>query len=586
MTDQDLALETPDTETPETELTEDQQLLAELKEAIQVKRETIGSLRLKLTVEVPRDTVDHRMGKQFAELKREAMVPGFRKGHAPLRLVEKRFGTEVGDQLKSQLLSSGYLAAVEKENIKPLGDPMFWIKTKEERVGDDKKSRSVEIEKLVPFDQALDHVVLPKEGSMSFSCELELKPEFELPNLEGIPVERPTVSIDEEDVDLELRRLLMRRGTFQPVEGGKVEADDMLYVNMKMSCGDEVLHSEDNFDIAARDIRVKGVSLIGLDKALVGKKCEDVVHFEATIPDDHERIDLRGKQANFEFAIREIKRLELPPLDAEFLASIGFESEDELRTTIRTTLESQLDRTLQSKMYDQVGEYLLKNTAVDIPEGLSQRQTDRAVSRRMIEMLQMGYPPAELEKGLDELRSKARDSAIRDLKLYFIIEKIAEDREVEVKEEEINAAIAQIAHRSGKRFDRVRDELSKGDGLHTLYWQIRDGKVMDDILSKATITEVEGPKKKSATKSEPRASARAESKPAAKSEVKIESKSDPKSEPRAQTRAQESSAPKPRAESSKTEKKPPTKTKNEATRKAPSKPEKSQPTRKPSRGGK
>jgi trigger factor len=514
MTDQDLALETPETETPEAELTEEQQLLAELKEAIQVKRETIGSLRLKLTVDVPRDTVDHRMGKQFAELKRDSIIPGFRKGHAPLRLVEERVGADVGDQLKSQLLSNGYLAAVEKENLKPLGDPLFWIKTKEERVGEDKKPRTVEVEKLVPFDQALDHVVLPKEGSMSFSCELELKPEFELPGLDNIPIERPAVSIDDEDVDLELRRLLMRRGTFQPVEGGKVQADDMLYVRMKMSVGDEVIHTEDNFDIAARDIRVKGVPLVGLSKALVGKKCDDEVTFEATVPDDHEKIDLRGKTAKFEFVIREIKRLELPPMDAEFLTSIGFESEDELRTAVRTTLESELDRTIKAKMYDQVGEYLLKNTTLDIPEGLSARQTDRAVSRRMIEMLQMGIPPAELEKGLDELRGKAHASAVRDLRLYFIIEKIADEREVEVKEEEINAAIAQIARRTGKRFDRVRDELSKGDGLHTLYWQLRDEKVMDEILTKAKITEVEGPKKKAGSKSEPPASARAESKPA------------------------------------------------------------------------
>lgn len=541
MTDQDLAVATPENETgdaPGEELSEEQQLMAELKEAIKVKRETIGSLRLKLTVEVPRDTVDHRMGKQFAELKREALIPGFRKGHAPLRLVEKRFGGEVGDQLKSQLLSNGYLAAVEKESLKPLGDPMFWIKAKEERVGEDKKPRTVEVEKLVPFDQALDHVVLPKEGSMNFSCEVELKPEFELPSLEKIPVERPTVSIDDEDVDQEIRRLLMRRGTFQPVEGGKVQADDMLYVKMKMTAGDEVLHSEDNFDIAARDIRIKGVPLIGLSKALVGKKLEDEVTFEAPIPDDHERADLRGKKAKFEFTIREIKRLELPELDAELLSEIGFENEAELRDAIRDTLESELHRTIKSKMYDQVGDYLLKSTKVEIPEGLSQRQSDRAVARRMIEMLQMGVPPAELEKAQDELRAKAKDQAIRDLKLYFILEKIAESREIEVKEEEINGAIAQIAQRSGKRFDRVRDELTKGDGLHTLYWQLRDQKVLDEILENADVKEVEGPKKKGSSP-KPAPSKPAASKPEPKHEHKHEHKPEPKAAGRATSATKE-----------------------------------------------
>src|SRR3990172_6536367 len=122
----------------------------------------IGSLRMKLTVSVPREMVDRRMGKQFAELKRESQVPGFRKWHAPIRLVEKRFGADVGEQLKSQLIGSGYLAAVQKEDIKPLGDPLFWVRAKEERLGEDQKPRTVEVEKLVPFDKALDLLAMPK----------------------------------------------------------------------------------------------------------------------------------------------------------------------------------------------------------------------------------------------------------------------------------------------------------------------------------------------------------------------------------------------------------------------------------------
>ncbi|MCH7925912.1 MAG: hypothetical protein IIC51_10305, partial [Planctomycetes bacterium] len=87
-----------------------------------------------------------------------------------------------------------------------------------------------------------------------------------------------------------------------------------------------------------------------------------------------------------------------------------------------------------------------------------------------------------------------------DLKLYCILEKIAEEREIDVPEEQINAAIAQIARRTNKRFDRVRDELSKGDGLTTLYLQIRDQQVIDRLLEDAEITEIEGPKKKTKPK--------------------------------------------------------------------------------------
>ncbi len=525
MSDGDVALDQEEQEsssTPDEELSDDQKLLAELKETITVQRELVGALRLKLTVNVPRETVDKQLGKQYADLKKDATVPGFRKGHAPLRLVEKRFGSDVGEQLKGQLVGSGYLAAVEKEAIKPLGDPLIRVKIKEQRFGEDQKPRSVEVEKLLPFDRAIDHLPMPKEGPFTFACELEVKPEFELPKLEKIPIERPVIAIDDEDIDVEIDRLRMRRGTFQPVEEGAVERDDMLYVAMKMYVGKELVESEENFDIAARDIRVKGVPLVGLGEALEGKKAGETVTFDAKIPDDHENVGLRGKTAKFEFAIQEIKRLELPPIDADFLSSVGAESKDELRATLRSMLEPELERTIKRKMYDQVGKYLLDHTNLDIPEGLSQRQTDRSVARRTIELLQSGVPPTEIERVRDEMRAKAHDEAVRDLKIHFILDKIAEDRKVDVTEEQINAAIAQIARRTGKRFDRVRDELSKREGMTTLYLQLRDESVMDLLLAEAEVTEIEGPKKqptkaaKKKTTAEPDSKKKTTAKPDAK----------------------------------------------------------------------
>ncbi len=484
-----------DQEGQDQELSDEEQAMAKLKEAITVEQEDIGSLRRKLTVTIPRDTLDDRLGEQFTELKRDAVVPGFRKGHAPLVLVEKRFGADVGEQLISQLLSSGYLAAVEKEELKVLGDPLFWVKVSEEREGENQQTEKVETEKLLPMDKALDELKLPKEGPLTFSCEIELKPEFELPQLDKIPVKKPSVEITDEDVEVEIKRMCMSRGTFEPVEDGAVELDDLLYVAMKMSVGDEVLASDDNYDMSARDMRIKGVPLAGLGEALKGKKTGESVTFEGTVPEDHENIDARGKTAKFEFTINEIKRLYVPGLDEELLTSFGYDTEDELRETMRYVLESRLDSTIKKGMRQQVSDYLVDKTTLELPEGLSQRQTDRSIARRMIEMYQAGIPQAELEKSMDEMRTRAHDQAVRDLKLYFILEKVAEDRGIEVSEEQINSAIAEIARRSDKRFDRMRDELSKSDGMATLYLQLRDNLTLDALLEEAEVEEMEGPEK-------------------------------------------------------------------------------------------
>jgi len=493
MADEEVLDQETDSEDGQEELSEDQKLMAELKEAVSVKKEDLGGLRLKLTVTVPREMIEGRMSKEFAELKREAAIPGFRKGHAPLRLVEKRFATDVGQQLKSQLLGSGYLAAVEKEEIKPLGDPLIWCKVKEERVGDDGKPRNVEVDRLLPIDRALDHMSLAKDGPLTFSCEMEVKPEFELPELSKIPVTRPRLSVSEKDIDETVTRLRYRDATFEPVEKGGVELNDMLYVDMKVTVGKEVLASEQNFDMAARPMRIHGIPLPELGKDLQKKKVGDEVTLEATVPEDHEKPDLRGKKAKFEFTIREIKRLATPPVDAEFLASAGFDTEADFRKAIREQLEGRLERSVKELMLEQVGAHLIKNTDLEIPQGLSQRQTDRSVARRMIDLLQRGVPEIEIQRIMDEMRTKAHDQTIHDLKLFFVLEKIAADREIDIREEELNAAISDIARQSGKRFDRVRDELSKGDGLSMLYLRLRDEKVLEQILKEAEVTEGDAP---------------------------------------------------------------------------------------------
>ncbi len=497
MADEELAVDQENSsDDTAVELTDEEKAMAELKEAIGVAKEDIGPLRMKLTITVPRDTLDGRLGEQFDELKRDAIVPGFRKGHAPLRLVEKRFGSEVGDQIKSQLIGSAYLAAVEKEDLKPLGDPLIWAKVSEERVDDNEATRMVETDKLISITQAIEELELPNEGDFTYSCELELRPEFELPELKKIPLEKPKVSVAKADVDKEIERILMSRGTFTPVEKGSVKIDDMMYVDIKMSVDGEVIASEDNFDMAARNMYVKGVYLDGFGDAVKGKKVGAEVTFDAEVPDDHENIDARGKTATFKIKINEIKRLEIPAIDEEFLSSSGFESEKEFRDQVNTMLESNLVQTQQRAMRDQVGQYLLDETKMELPEGLSQKQTERTLARRMIEMLQAGVPQAEVEKSMDEMRAKAHDQVIRDLKLSFVMEKIAEDHAITVPEERVNGAIHQIAARSNKRFDRVRDELSKGDGLTMLYLRLRDEQILDDLVADAEVSEVESPKKK------------------------------------------------------------------------------------------
>lgn len=455
---------------------------ARLKEAVEVDVSDAGTLRKRITVTVPRETIDEQQSEQFDELSREAQVPGFRRGRAPRELIVKRFGRDVGEQLKTEVLSRGYMAAIEKVDLKVIGDPEMIV------TGDDGVERAVTVE------EAFDTIAMPADGPMSFTCEVEIRPEFDLPVLEGFEIKKPVVEITEEDIQKQVDRIRAMQGTYEPVVG-KAKEDDLIIADVKLSIDGKETKKEENVTLAARPQRVDGVALEDLGKALVGKKAGDKVSIETKVGDEHPTAEWRGKAAQFDFVLHDVKRLALPEIDETFLSSMGFESEEEFRGWVRDDMTARLGDAIRDGLRGQVRAYLQENTKVDLPTGLSHRQTDRVAELRKIDLRRRGVPDSEIDKHLDELRLEAQTEAVSDLKLFFIMEKLSEELDVHVGEDELNGQIALMAQRYNRRFDRMRDELAKGEGLTNLYLQMRDEKIIDLLITRAKIVETEGPKK-------------------------------------------------------------------------------------------
>ncbi len=271
------------------ESTTEKSLQDKLKEAIDVRVEEVGTLRKKLSITVPRDAIDARFDEQYEELRREALVPGFRKGRAPRRLLEKRFGHEVGETLVQQFVTNGYMAAIEKVDLKVLGDPLIWVTEK-----------GATSQMLVDVQKAIDLLEVPKDGAFTFSCEVEVRPEFEMPELDGIPVTKPVVEITDEKLDAQMDRLRGMLGTYVPAPDGVAKADDVITGDLKMICGDTVLKEEQNVRIAVRPQVIDGVVLEKLGEVLTGAKVEEVKTISGQIPDTHIREEFRGKQAQLD----------------------------------------------------------------------------------------------------------------------------------------------------------------------------------------------------------------------------------------------------------------------------------------------
>ncbi len=451
---------------------ETERLLETLKKEVRVEGRDIGLLRKELRITVPATVIAEHMEHNYSELMHDALVPGFRKGRAPRRLVEKRFGAEVRDSLTTAIVGQSFYAVAENEKIETLGDPLFRI----------------ELEggtKLVDFGEAMQHLKLPAEGDFAYTCEVELKPSFELPALEGIPVKAADVAITPEMVEEHILRRRRLRGRFEPVTTA-AQKDDQVIADVVLFCDGVEIKREDNQALGVRPARLEGIPLIHLDETLAGVQPGETRTTDCTIPPDFERADLRGKSGRFEFHVHEVKRLVPEPME-DFIKAYGLASEQELREAAREDLEAERDTLNERAKRAQVENYLLENTKLDLPTEFSARQTDRAVLRQVVNLRQRGMPLGDIEARIDELRTHASEEVARELKLGFVLEKVAAQLGIEVTDEEVNTAIARMAAVYNKRFDRVRDDLQSRGLLAQLVEQIRHDKCIDWLLKSAKI---------------------------------------------------------------------------------------------------
>src|SRR3989304_2375769 len=172
--------------------------------------ENVGPCKKKGSVEIPEETIINVTDKQYKTLREEALVPGFRKGRAPRRLLEKRFGKETSEQIKLKLVADASDSSIKGNELDILGEP------------------NIDFEKIE----------LPTEGPLKFDFEVEVRPEFDLPQLENIPLNKPKVDVTDEQIDREIEQLRKWSGVWIPRQDGAVQLDDQIIAEVILKAED------------------------------------------------------------------------------------------------------------------------------------------------------------------------------------------------------------------------------------------------------------------------------------------------------------------------------------------------------------
>lgn len=452
--------------------------------------EEAGPCKKKVSIEVQEETIKSATDDQYETLRKEALVPGFRKGRAPRRLLEKRFGKEATEQVKLKLLADASAAAIKDNELDSLGEP----------------------------DIDFEKIELPETGPLKFDFEIEVRPQFDLPPLEGIPVTKTKLEVTDELIDREIERIRKWSGLWTPREGGAVELEDQIIADVILKPvpgashpvesaveGAEDVEEEQKLNNTEIYVRKKGfvgaIPVEKLDELLVGAKVGDVKQTNVEVPKTYVKEEFRGKKVDIQITIKDIKWLKPAELDENFLKRYEVKDEKELREKIHDILHNQLEQQSRSEMTEQIYKYLLDNTDFDLPVDIVAEHSATLLKRQYVNLLMRGLPRQQVDEQMEQLRASSEEKAKQQFKVFFIIDKIAEKLGIEVSDEEINGQIAQLAIQQGRRPERMKEEMERDGSLAQLKLQVHERKCIDKLLETATVTEsTAGGEKKAAKK--------------------------------------------------------------------------------------
>ena len=431
--------------------------------------EEAGPARKRLVFTIPADVVSAKIEESLGTLRNQTVIPGFRKGKVPASLLERKFGSSVREETRNTLISEAWQAAIEEHELKALGEP--------EPVGD------------------VDEVKVEDGKPLTFTLEVEVMPEFELPAFDNIKLTRPIVDVSNEHIEEEIERQKTRSGNLEPVEGTVSEGEFLVGpASVTLNGSDEIFYKTEQtrISVPAKDAggQVLGMFLEDLGKTLASVSQGDEIKLNTVGSDEHEMEEVRGAKVEVTFNV--VQAVRVVPLDEEaLLQTFGLESVDILREQVKLALERRRDQDQAMVLRQQAIAAISDMVEMELPEKSSANQAERDLQRMRTDLQSSGrFTEDEIESKVAEARSGSDEESHKRLKAFFILSKLAEHFHVTISEDEVNTKIAELAMQNGVRPDEMRNNLAKQGQLQQIQAVVREDKAANQLVAACTVTEM------------------------------------------------------------------------------------------------
>jgi len=422
-----------------------------------------------LTCEVlPEQVAKERKGILKA-FNKEAKIPGFRPGKIPTKVLEKRFGKAIKEELESRLINEACRKALtDDESLKVLH---------------------------FKAPESIDH---KDDGSFAFSMTLVLAPEFDLPDYKEIEVKVPPTECTDEELQTELDGLLERYAEYNDIEDRGLQSGDIAVIDYKTTLDGEPLDDSVGILAGKEDYWVRlqeDAFLPTFSEQLEGAKKDETREVTCRIGDDFPAEELRGKEVVITVTVKAIKEQVLPTLDDAFVTdTLQFgpdKTVEDLKTFISEEITKSKTRQINESKVNQIVETLLERVDFDIAKDIVDAEAQATADEMVARAARAGLDDEAIAKQQAEIIATAQVQGRNNVKTNFILQKIAEKEEITVSDQDLGQRLYAMAQEAKKPFKKYIKELQKNGQIDNVRNSVLIGKVIDFLVDNATVTEVD-----------------------------------------------------------------------------------------------
>ncbi len=422
--------------------------------------ENLAPCKKLLRVELDAAAVDEAFAAITKDYQKQASLPGFRPGKAPVAMVVRKFEQDIQAEAKRKLIGDSYRKAVEEKKLDVLGYP------------------------------DIEEIQFAKGQPLLFAATIETAPEFQLPEYKGLPVKREAKFVTDDDVVRALDLLREQQVKFEKVER-ELRNGDIAVVNYKGTCDGKPitdiaptatgLTQQQGFWVEMKP----GAFIPGFAEQLLGAKAGDKRTVNVDFPADFVTKELAGKKGVYEAEVVEVREKVLPAVDDEFAKRYDAASLEALRAGVRKDLENELKYKQDRDTRAQIVRGLMGRVNFELPETAVAQETKNVVYDLVRENTKRGVGRETIEKEKDAIYSAAAANAKDRVKLAFLVQRIAEKEDIKVSQEEILQRVQMLAGMYQMPPDKFLKDLQKRNGLTEIYDQVAHDKVMEFLANNA-----------------------------------------------------------------------------------------------------